>query len=63
MYFLYYRCVFLRNKSETYTSGHRICVLLSIMKKIVQTTKLVRSTIVDWVLIKGPELFVTIYGK
>jgi len=33
------------------------------MKKIVQTTKLVRSTIVDWVLIKGPELFVTIYGK
>ncbi|MGF7041480.1 hypothetical protein M2273_004746 [Mucilaginibacter lappiensis] len=33
------------------------------MKNIVQKTKLVHSTIVDWLLIKGPELFVTIYGK
>jgi hypothetical protein len=33
------------------------------MKNITEKTKYIQSHIVDWVFIKGPELFVTIYGK
>jgi len=33
------------------------------MKQLADTTRHIHSTIVEWVLFKGPELFVTIYGK
>ncbi|MBB5396372.1 hypothetical protein HDC91_002421 [Mucilaginibacter sp. AK015] len=33
------------------------------MKQIVKKRKHIHSHIVEWVLFKGPELFVTIYGK
>jgi len=33
------------------------------MKHLTQKTKLLQSRIVEWVFFKGPELFITIYGK
>jgi hypothetical protein len=33
------------------------------MKNITQKSKQLHSAIVDWLLFKGPELFITIYGK
>lgn len=33
------------------------------MKAINERAKFIKSQILEWVLIKGPELFVTIYGK
>jgi len=33
------------------------------MKHLAETTKHIHSTLVEWVLFKGPELFVSIYGK
>jgi len=33
------------------------------MKNLTETAKHIQSHILDWVLFKGPELFITIYGK
>ena len=33
------------------------------MKAIQHTTKHLKAQLWDWVFIKGPELFITIYGK
>lgn len=33
------------------------------MKHLTEKAKFLQSQIVDWLLIKGPELFVAIYGK
>jgi len=33
------------------------------MKHLQETTKHIHFRLVEWVLFKGPELFVTIYGK
>jgi len=33
------------------------------MKAITDTARHIKTQIVEWVLIKGPELFITIYGK
>jgi hypothetical protein len=33
------------------------------MKAINETARLLKTQLLEWVLIKGPELFVTIYGK
>jgi len=33
------------------------------MKNLTEAAKFIQSQLVDWVLIKGPELFITIYGK
>jgi hypothetical protein len=33
------------------------------MKAINEKAKLIKTQLLEWVLIKGPELFVTIYGK
>jgi hypothetical protein len=33
------------------------------MKHLTEKTKYLQSQIVDWVLFKGPELFIAIYGK
>jgi hypothetical protein len=33
------------------------------MKAINDTTAHLRTQIVEWFFVKGPELFVTIYGK
>jgi hypothetical protein len=33
------------------------------MKHLTETTKIIQAHLVDWVLFKGPELFVFIYGK
>ncbi|MDB5137189.1 MAG: hypothetical protein JWP37_3792 [Mucilaginibacter sp.] len=33
------------------------------MKVITETAKHLKTQIVEWLFIKGPELFVTIYGK
>lgn len=34
-----------------------------LMKTITDTAKHIKTQLVDWVLIKGPELFIAIYGK
>jgi len=31
--------------------------------KYITENKHLQSTIIEWMLIKGPQLFVTIYGK
>lgn len=36
---------------------------LKVMKAINDKAKLLKTHLLEWVLIKGPELFVTIYGK
>lgn len=33
------------------------------MKAINETARHLKTQLLEWVLIKGPELFVTIYGK
>jgi hypothetical protein len=33
------------------------------MKNLTETAKHLQSQIVGWVFFKGPELFITIYGK
>ncbi|MDB5141371.1 MAG: hypothetical protein JWQ66_84 [Mucilaginibacter sp.] len=33
------------------------------MKVINDTARHLKTQLLEWVLIKGPELFVTIYGK
>ena len=33
------------------------------MRHLTETTIHIRTTIVEWVFFKGPELFVSIYGK
>ncbi|MDF2431337.1 MAG: hypothetical protein JWP44_968 [Mucilaginibacter sp.] len=33
------------------------------MKHLTETTKYLQNQIVEWVFFKGPELFITIYGK
>ncbi len=33
------------------------------MKNITEKAKHLQSQIVEWVFFKGPELFITIYGK
>ncbi|MFI5160049.1 MAG: hypothetical protein ACHQHN_02175 [Sphingobacteriales bacterium] len=33
------------------------------MKAIQDTAKHIKTQLWDWVFIKGPELFITIYGK
>ncbi len=33
------------------------------MKHLTQTAKHLQSQIVEWVFFKGPELFITLYGK
>jgi hypothetical protein len=33
------------------------------MKAINERAKHIKAQLLDWVLIKGPELFITIYGK
>ena len=33
------------------------------MKNLTEKTRHLQSQIVEWVFYKGPELFVTIYGK
>ena len=34
-----------------------------IMKNLAEKSKFLQSRLVDWVFYKGPELFITIYGK
>jgi hypothetical protein len=33
------------------------------MKQLTEKTKQLQSQIVQWVFFKGPELFITLYGK
>jgi hypothetical protein len=33
------------------------------MKHLTEKAKQLQSQIVEWVFFKGPELFITIYGK
>jgi hypothetical protein len=33
------------------------------MKHLEATKKQIQTTLVDWVMFKVPELFITIYGK
>lgn len=33
------------------------------MKNLAEKTKYLQSQIVEWVFYKGPELFISIYGK
>ncbi len=33
------------------------------MKQLTDTTRFFQSQIVEWLFIKGPELFMAIYGK
>jgi hypothetical protein len=33
------------------------------MKNLNEKTKFLQSQIVEWLFVKGPELFVAIYGK
>jgi len=35
---------------------------MQVMKRLSQKTKQIQSTLVEWVLFKGPELFVSLYS-
>lgn len=34
-----------------------------VMRQLTEKTKYLQTHIVEWVFVKGPELFVSIYGK
>lgn len=56
-----FQIIFVQAKAKM-VIRHGICIYHSTMKHIAYHKQL-KNTFIEWMLIKGPELFIAIYGK